>query len=96
MLQKVAVAVLLAAAVVPAGRAGAQTTGTPVFLAPYRAFERVEPGVYPGTGVGLTVVQKAVQRMGGDVGVRSTPGEGSTFWVLLRGAGPSDLEEPDP
>jgi PAS domain S-box-containing protein len=61
----------------------------------FRAFERVEPGTYPGTGVGLTVVQKAVQRMGGDVGVRSTPGQGSTFWVLLRAAGPSDTEEPE-
>lgn len=59
----------------------------------FRAFERVDPGDFPGTGVGLTIVQKAVQRMGGDVGVRSTPGEGSTFWVVLRAAGPPDLDE---
>ena len=59
----------------------------------FRAFERVEPGVFPGTGVGLTIVQKAMQRMGGEVGVRSSLGEGSTFWILLRAAGPPDIDE---
>ncbi len=52
----------------------------------FRAFERLDPGRFPGTGVGLAIVQKAVERMGGEVGVSSEPGTGSTFYVLLRGA----------
>lgn len=36
-----------------------------------------------GTGVGLAIVRKVVERMGGTVGVESVPGEGSRFWVQL-------------
>lgn len=38
---------------------------------------------YQGTGVGLAIVRKAAERMGGRVGVDSAPGAGSTFWVEL-------------
>lgn len=52
-------------------------------------FERVHgETVYPGTGIGLTIVRKAVERMGGSAGVESEPGQGSRFWLQLpRGAG---------
>ena len=52
----------------------------------FRAFERLDPTRFPGTGVGLSIVQKAVERMGGEVGVVSQPGSGCTFYVLLRAA----------
>jgi PAS domain S-box-containing protein len=39
---------------------------------------------YPGTGIGLAVVRKVVERMGGKVGMESEPGRGSRFWVELR------------
>jgi len=38
---------------------------------------------YPGTGVGLAIVRKAVERMGGTTGVESDPGQGSRFWLEL-------------
>jgi PAS domain S-box-containing protein len=50
----------------------------------FRAFERLDPTHFQGTGVGLSIVHKAVERMGGEVGVTSRVGEGSTFHVLLR------------
>jgi signal transduction histidine kinase len=53
----------------------------------FRAFERLH-GVeqYPGTGIGLAIVQKGIARLGGQVGVESAPGQGSRFWVELKSA----------
>jgi signal transduction histidine kinase len=36
---------------------------------------------YPGIGLGLATVRKAIELMGGHVGVTSVPGAGSTFWI---------------
>jgi signal transduction histidine kinase/ligand-binding sensor domain-containing protein len=48
----------------------------------FRIFERLHPGdVYPGTGIGLAIVQRGVERMGGKVGVDSSQHQGSCFWV---------------
>jgi signal transduction histidine kinase len=41
---------------------------------------------YEGTGIGLALVRKVVDRMGGKVGVESEPGHGSRFWVELKPA----------
>lgn len=38
---------------------------------------------YPGTGIGLSIVQQGIERHGGRVEVESTPGEGSTFVLYL-------------
>ena len=38
---------------------------------------------YPGTGIGPAVVRKAAERMGGRIGLESTPGVGSTFHLEL-------------
>jgi signal transduction histidine kinase len=50
----------------------------------FRIFERLH-GIeaYPGTGIGLAIVKKGVERMGGQAGVESAPGQGSRFWVEL-------------
>lgn len=39
---------------------------------------------YDGTGIGLAIVRKAIDRMGGKVGVLANPTAGSTFWLELR------------
>jgi PAS domain S-box-containing protein len=39
---------------------------------------------YEGTGIGLAIVRKVAQRMGGSVGLESDAGSGSRFWVDLR------------
>ncbi|MGV3772861.1 MAG: sensor histidine kinase [Verrucomicrobiales bacterium] len=51
----------------------------------FRVFERLTGSdSYPGTGLGLAIVRKGVERMGGQVGVESSLGEGSRFWVRLK------------
>ena len=58
----------------------------------FKMFQRLDKS-YDGTGVGLTVVRKAVEKMGGRVGLESEPGRGSRFWIELKAAGepkPSD------
>ncbi len=41
---------------------------------------------YSGTGIGLSIVRRAAQRMNGKVGVESTPGSGSRFWLEFAAA----------
>ncbi|MBD1888816.1 CHASE3 domain-containing protein [Coleofasciculus sp. FACHB-SPT9] len=50
----------------------------------FRVFERLH-GIesYPGTGIGLAIVRKGLERMGGHAGVESQAGEGSRFWIDL-------------
>ena len=50
----------------------------------YRVFERLHGATdYPGTGIGLAIVRKAMERMGGSTGVESDVGRGSRFWIDL-------------
>jgi light-regulated signal transduction histidine kinase (bacteriophytochrome) len=51
----------------------------------FGVFQRLHPRErYPGTGIGLAIVKKAVERMRGRVGVESQPGKGSRFWLELQ------------
>ncbi len=50
----------------------------------FRVFERLHgEESYPGTGIGLAIVKKGVERMGGRAGLESEVGRGSRFWVDL-------------
>lgn len=56
----------------------------------FRMFQRLSKK-YEGTGIGLALVRKVVERMRGRVGVESEPGGGSRFWVELPGCNVRNL-----
>lgn len=60
----------------------------------FQMFQRANK-TYEGTGIGLALVRKVAEKMGGRVGVESKPGVGSRFWLDLRPGAPSGTK-PEP
>ncbi len=53
----------------------------------FQIFGRIYPEKrYEGTGIGLAIVKKSAERMGGSAGVESELNKGSRFWVMLKSA----------
>ena len=54
----------------------------------FQAFQRLHPDRAAGEGMGLVIVRRILERLGGTIRVESAPGEGTTFFVTLP-AGPA-------
>jgi PAS domain S-box-containing protein len=82
------------------GRTRISVADTGIGLSPNKISQLFQPfnrlgqeavGGVAGTGIGLVVTKRLVELMGGNLGIESTVGEGSTFWCELISSDPPQL-----
>lgn len=53
----------------------------------FQALQRLHPDKAPGEGIGLAIVRRVLERLGGSIRLESTAGVGTTFYFTLPGSG---------